>query len=110
MFHELFLRGGRRNVRFFCTVNPCGSKKAERVKPIRLFVERQSAALIAPTGQAASQAPQSMHSSALTTYFPSPSLIAPTGHSPAQDPQERHSSLITRAIMILSLKIYLHQQ
>lgn len=58
---------------------------------------------IASVGHAAAQVPQSTHSSALITYFPSPSLIAPTGHSPSQVPQLTQSSEITYAIVVTSL-------
>ena len=52
-------------------------------------------ALIAPTGQPSSQAPQSMQVSASTMYFVSPGAIAFTGQVSAQAPQEMHSSEIT---------------
>ena len=52
-------------------------------------------ALIAPVGQAPSQAPQSMHAEASTTYFPSPSAIAPTGQVDEHDPQLTQLSSIT---------------
>jgi hypothetical protein len=55
---------------------------------------RYSAGWGAPTGQTEAQAPQSMHSSAEMTYFPSFSEIAFTGHSDAQAPQAMHSSEI----------------
>ena len=60
-------------------------------------------ALGAPTGQVSAQVPQSMQSSALMTYLPSPSLIALTGHASAQAPQATHSSEILYAIVM-----YLH--
>ena len=63
-----------------------------------LIVMRFYASEIAPTGQPSSHAPQSMHSSALTTYLPSPSEIADTGQVSAQAPQEMQSSLITLAM------------
>ena len=55
---------------------------------------------IASAGQADWQAPQSMHSSGLTTYFPSPSEIAFTGHSPAHVPQHKHASVINLGIIV----------
>ncbi len=53
---------------------------------------------MAPTGQPASQAPQSMQVAASITYFPSPSEIAFTGHCAAHEPQLMHESFITCAI------------
>jgi len=58
--------------------------------------------LIAPTGQDASHAPQSMHSFSSTSYFASPSLIALVGHSPAHAPHEIHSSLMNLGMIIVS--------
>jgi hypothetical protein len=52
------------------------------------------AGLIAPTGQASAQVPQSAHISGLMLYL-SPSEIAPTGHSSIQVPHAIQSSPIT---------------
>jgi hypothetical protein len=55
---------------------------------------------MASLGHVASQAPQSMQTSALIEYT-SPSEMASTGHSPIQEPQATHfSASITRAIMV----------
>ena len=61
---------------------------------------------IAPTGQPSSHAPQSMHSSALTTYLPSPSEIADTGQVSAHAPQEMQSSLITLAMVFAPFNVF----
>jgi len=58
---------------------------------------------IAPVGHTDAHAPQSIHSSALMSYFPSPSAMALTGHSPSQAPQLMHSVEITYAIIVTSL-------
>ncbi len=52
------------------------------------------AGLIASTGQADEQAPQSMHADSSITYVLSPAEIAETGHSPSHEPQEIHASEI----------------
>ena len=69
------------------------------------FVLSYYASVIAPTGQPSSQAPQSMHWSASTTYLLSPSEIAPTGQVSAQAPHWMHSSLITLGIVLSPYKI-----
>ena len=56
-------------------------------------------ATIAPTGQAPSHAPQSVHVAASTTYGV-PSAIASTGQVDAQAPQEIQSLEILCAIII----------
>ena len=50
---------------------------------------------IASTGHSPAQVPQSVHSDALITYFPSPSDIASTGQTAAHVPQEVQSLEIT---------------
>ena len=57
---------------------------------------------IAPTGQAGTHAPQSIHVSGSIEYL-SPSLIASTGHSGLHAPQAIHSSLIVCAILSPSI-------
>ena len=59
-------------------------------------------AVIAPVGQAPSQAPQSMQASAFTDATPS-TVIAPTGQAPSQAPQPTHASETLCAIIVLSL-------
>ena len=54
----------------------------------------------ASTGQTLAHVPQSMHSSASITYFPSFSEIQLTGHSLSQEPQAMQSSEILYAIPI----------
>jgi hypothetical protein len=62
--------------------------------------------LIAPVGQAPSQAPQSMQESASTTYLSSPALIAPTGQAASQLPQDTQSSEITCAMLNSSCAVF----
>ena len=62
------------------------------------FNKQNYSALIASTGQAAAQAPQSAQASLSITNFVSPSEMQPTGHSEAQEPHWMHSSLITYAM------------
>jgi len=74
-------------------------QKGEQVFPIlpldRYKTIDYQAGLIASTGQADAQAPQSMHVSGSITYMPSPADIADTGHSPSHEPQAIHASEIT---------------
>ena len=67
----------------------------------RLSAKNYSA-VIAPVGQAPSQAPQSMQASAFTDATPS-TVIAPTGQAPSQAPQPTHASETLCAIIVLSL-------
>lgn len=60
-------------------------------------------AVIAPVGQAPSQAPQSMQASAFTTATPPSMVTAPTGQAPSQAPQPTHASETLCAIIVLSL-------
>lgn len=62
---------------------------------------------IAPTGQAPSHAPQSVHVAASTTYGV-PSAIASTGQVDAQAPQEIQSLEILCAIIFTSNKLSLY--
>ena len=80
--------------------------RAARYAGIADYSGHDYASLIAPTGHAASQAPQSTHVSALTSKWDAPIAIAPTGHSPSQVPHATHSSEITLA-MVSSSCIYL---
>lgn len=67
-------------------------KSARRSSPRRLSAFKTNySALIAPVGQAPSQAPQSMQLPASTTAL-SAMLIAPTGQVSTQAPQATHSS------------------
>ena len=59
-------------------------------------------AVIAPVGQAPSQAPQSMQASAFTTATPFSTATAPTGQAPSQAPQPTHASETLCAIIKLS--------
>ena len=59
-------------------------------------------AVIAPVGQAPSQAPQSMQASAFTTATPPSTATAPTGQAPSQAPQPTHASETLCAIIELS--------
>ena len=59
-------------------------------------------AVIAPVGQAPSQAPQSMQASAFTTATPFSMVTAPTGQAPSQAPQPTHASETLCAIIKLS--------
>ena len=59
-------------------------------------------AVIAPVGQAPSQAPQSMQASAFTTATPPSMVTAPTGQAPSQAPQPTHASETLCAIIKLS--------
>ena len=59
-------------------------------------------AVIAPVGQAPSQAPQSMQASAFTTATPPSTATAPTGQAPSQAPQPTHASETLCAIIKLS--------
>ena len=59
-------------------------------------------AVIAPVGQAPSQAPQSMQASAFTTATPPSTVTAPTGQAPSQAPQPTHASETLCAIIKLS--------
>ena len=56
-------------------------------------------AVIAPVGQAPSQAPQSMQASAFTTATPFSTATAPTGQAPSQAPQPTHASETLCAII-----------
>ena len=56
-------------------------------------------AVIAPVGQAPSQAPQSMQASAFTTATPPSMVTAPTGQAPSQAPQPTHASETLCAII-----------
>jgi len=55
-------------------------------------------AVIASTGHASTQAPQSVHFDLLIEYFSSPDSIASTGQVGSQAPQAMHSSEILCAI------------
>ena len=68
----------------------------------RLSAKNYSA-VIAPVGQAPSQAPQSMQASAFTTATPPSMVTAPTGQAPSQAPQPTHASETLCAIIVLSL-------
>jgi hypothetical protein len=57
----------------------------------------QVSAVIAPAGQDASHAPQSIQSSAAILNG-APDVIAPWGHSPIQLPQLSHLSVILNAM------------
>ena len=64
-----------------------------------IFADSDYASAIAPTGQPASHAPQSMHAFSSITAVAS-NVIAPTGQVPVHAPQETHiSSLTLRAIV-----------
>ena len=56
-------------------------------------------AVIAPVGQAPSQAPRSMQASAFTTATPPSMVTAPTGQAPSQAPQPTHASETLCAII-----------
>jgi hypothetical protein len=59
--------------------------------------------LIALTGQASTQTPQSMQASAFTTALPSTMLIASLGHSDTQDSQPVHIPSLTLAGIYMTL-------
>ena len=61
--------------------------------------------LMASTGHASIQAPQSMQESASTTALPSAMLIALLGHSSTHDSQPVHFALSTSAGMYLPFQI-----
>ena len=66
--------------------------------------ETAYSAVIAPVGQAPSQAPQSMQAPASTTATPSSTFTAPTGQAPSQAPQPMHASETLCAIIELSFR------
>lgn len=81
------------------TGDPVVKQKIRSSKRLKSF---SYSALIAPVGQADSQAPQSTQESALISIWSAPIEIAPTGHSLSQAPQLTHSSVITCAILVSS--------
>ena len=66
------------------------------------YLLKNYSAVIAPVGQAPSQAPQSMQASAFTTATPPSTATAPTGQAPSQAPQPTHASETLCAIIELS--------